>query len=598
MICMICLDLLADGRPRLFEIVVGAGFPWIRLRRRRCAAGAATLDRPAPAPAARPSATPLPAARPSRRARTAPSRARLGERLVERGVVTPADVEAALERQRLGGLRLGRELADQGALQESELVRELSDHLGVPVLNLADRLLDPAVARLVPEHICARHQVIAVSILDNELTLAMVDPANVLAIDDVQLMTGLRVHPVLVTSDDLRHAQDSVFGAPARIDAVFADLGGASDAADAGGILPADVEADPAEVSGLLENEAPIIRLVNLILDDAIASGGTEVHFVPRARELGVWVRARDGELTLTMTPPKAAQQAIATRLRVMAGLAPWRSLQPATGAIRLRANGQDRRCRLQTAPTEHGERLTIHLGDSAPVPAGPSDLGMEPGQADAVARAFDRRSGLILVAGPPRSGKTTTLHSLLLSRPDTGSVRVALEDPIEADLPGVDHLVWSPATGGDAAAALDAALASGADLILIGDVSDARVAVRACRAARQGRLVLAGLTAAGAFLALEDLTLLGRDAAETFPELLAGALSLVIGQSLVPRPCDVCSGPGVSRRDTACVACRDTGFRGRTGAFEVNPATDGLRASIRARSCASRLRAAACAGA
>jgi type IV pilus assembly protein PilB len=508
---------------------------------------------------------------------------RFSELLLREGRITAAQLDVALNHQRTSGGRLGATLVRLGLLRDEDVALVLSRQHNVPAIQLADVVIDPAVIRLIPVEAAVRHQVVPVARHGSTLTLAMTDPANVEALDDITFITGLHVEPVVSSDAALQQAigtyyRDAFPGmirvrppAPARP----ADPDGTEQGSGDFEVLADDGEAGDVAGSEDQGGDQTVVRLVNALMRRAIAQGASDIHIEPYEKEFRVRVRV-DGVLQAAPAPPLRLRDAVTSRIKIMARLDIAEKRLPQDGRIKVRFTDDGRArevdFRVSCLPTLFGEKLVLRLLDPEAMRLDLGCLGFEAQALERFRRAIRRPWGLVLVTGPTGSGKTSTLYSALgeISRPGVNVVTV--EDPVEFNLPGINQVQVRDVIGLSFAAALRAFLRQDPDVILVGEIRDAETASIAVKAALTGHLVLSTLHTNDAASTVNRLVNMGVE-----PYLAAGSLNLLCAQRLVRRVCDHCE-----VRGRGCERCTGTGYRGRVGLFEVMELSEPLRELVR----------------
>jgi type IV pilus assembly protein PilB len=519
---------------------------------------------------------------------------RLGQLLLEDGLVTAAQVEQAVARQRASGERLGSVLVRLGFLTEDQLVIALSRQYGLPAVAPSRLDVDPEVLRLVPLPIARKYQVLPVERAGETLSLAMADPTDVNALDDVAFLTNLKVRPLVAAPRLIRQAVE-------RLGA--ADGGALANAlTDAERSLDSDADAargdeetwSKADVFELLESadEAPVVRLINLVLADAIRRGASDIHVEPGEKVVRVRFRV-DGVLHEVLAPPKRLEAALTSRMKIMASLDIAERRLPQDGRIKLRYGAREIDLRVSTLPTIFGEKTVMRILDRESLQLDLAQLGFDPESLEQFQHAIHQPHGMILITGPTGSGKTTTLYSAIntLNRPDINIMTA--EDPVEYNLPGVNQVQVNEEIGRTFAAALRAFLRQDPDVILVGETRDLETAQIGIRAALTGHLVLTTLHTNDCPSAVARLLDMG-----IAPFLVASSVSLILAQRLSRRICRECSeayeveaaslepygyqvagaGPVALARGAGCAACSFTGMKGRVAIYEVMPVGAHLR--------------------
>ena len=545
--------------------------------------------------------------------------ARIGELLLETGSVTQAGIDEALEGQRASGGRLGSRLVGLGLARDAEVAALLSRQCGVPFIDLGRFDIEPAAIALLPAATARKYETVPLSRTGAALAVAMSDPANVFAVDDIEFMTGCRVEPVVATQAAVAAAVERYYGeGPGR--------GGASDLGesrlalaakaleeipDIGGGLEVVEEAEEVDVTAAetQSGETPVVRLVNAVLASAIQKGASDVHFEPYEKRYRIRFRI-DGVLYEVMEPPLKYRDTITSRLKVMARLDIAERRLPQDGRIKLRLNadGAAREIdfRVSCLPTLHGEKIVLRLLDRGKLMLDMTRLGLEAESLRRLEEAIRRPWGLVLVTGPTGSGKTSTLYSAI-SRLNTADANImTAEDPVEFNLAGVNQVQTRESTGLTFAVALRSFLRQDPNVILVGEIRDLETAEIAIKAALTGHLVLSTLHTNDAAGTIHRLVNMGIE-----PFLVAGAVSLVCAQRLVRRICAECAedeptsppaleaiGFGgdeasrvVPRRGAGCERCHGRGYRGRIGLYEVMAVTDRFGELVREGASAATLR-------
>ncbi|MBI4869089.1 MAG: type IV-A pilus assembly ATPase PilB [Candidatus Wallbacteria bacterium] len=526
-----------------------------------------------------------------------PTKLRLGEVLIANGLITQEQLKEAIARQKQTGKRLGSILVEMRVVTERDITEVLSKQLNVPFIDLSNYLVDPAIAKLIPEHIAERHQLIPINKVGNKLTVAMVDPLNILAIDDIALMTGLQVKTVVATPSDVTKALQEAYGAQSKMDDLMDDLvdiGKDSEKEELGNL---DGE--------LGENDAPIIRLCNLIISQAVSSGVSDIHIEPFEKELRIRYR-QDGVLYNAMTPPKRAQAAISSRLKIMASLDIAEKRLPQDGRIKIKVNNRAIDLRVSTLPTVWGEKIVMRILDQTGLRVNLEDLGFEPSTFERFKKGIAVPYGIILVTGPTGSGKTTTLYSALSTLNEPKVNIMTAEDPVEYQLTGINQVQCRPDIGLTFAAALRSFLRQDPDIIMVGEIRDRETAEIAIKASMTGHLVLSTLHTNDAPSTIARLIDMG---IEGF--MVTSSVVLVQAQRLVRTICKDCKmeyrpkkemidGFGITAdllrrldlphideknikfyKGKGCESCGNDGYRGRMGIYEVMEMTENMRQCI-----------------
>jgi len=529
---------------------------------------------------------------------------RLGELLLREKRVTPAQLQEALNHQRANGGRLGASLVRLGFLRDEDITSVLSRQYGVPAINLKEFELDPAIVRLVPAETAAKYNVIPVSRNGTTLTLAMTDPTNVFAMDDIKFMTGLHVEPVVGSEAAIREAIAQYFDktkAPAAVNGMkTADV--VARALEDMGMQDDDLEvvegAEEIDAASLERQggEAPIIRLVNALLLSAIQKGASDIHIEPYEKEMRVRFRI-DGVLQTVMSPALKFRDAIISRIKIMARLDIAEKRLPQDGRIKARFNdrgtARDIDFRVSVLPTLYGEKVVMRLLDPDSLRLDMTQLGFDTEALRRFDNAIRKPWGMVLVTGPTGSGKTNTLYSALAQINQVGVNIITAEDPVEFNLPGINQVPVREAIGLTFASVLRSFLRQDPNVILVGEIRDAETASIGVKAALTGHLVLSTLHTNDAPSSVNRLVNMGIE-----PFLVANSINLVAAQRLVRRICSQCKEPAQvplqrlidagfdpaeaaevrPSRGRGCDRCNGTGYKGRLGLFEVMEMSESLR--------------------
>ncbi len=533
---------------------------------------------------------------------------RIGELLLEEGLVTKEALKEALDRQKNEGGKIGYHLVQSGAVSEEDLVHLLSEQYGIPAIDLRSLYehVDSTLLDLIPEKIAKRYLVFPVHKTANILTLAMADPTNVVALDDIRFRTGCEVEPVLASEFAIREAIDHRYGG--EIDLFQGQEGAAGDllppewenAPDEEDVeLLADEEEIDASSLEQLSADAPVVRIVNRILLDAINKGASDIHIEAYEKDFRVRLRI-DGVLYEYMHPPLKLRDAIISRLKIMSKLdiAERRLPQDGRIKIKMRIDGRPREMdfRVSTVPTLFGEKVVLRLLDKENLALDLTKLGFEPESLEKFERAILKPWGMVLVTGPTGSGKTNTLYSAI-SRVNTPETNImTAEDPVEFNLHGINQVQTKEAIGLTFAEALRAFLRQDPNIILIGEIRDFETAEIAVKAALTGHLVLSTLHTNDAPSTISRLMNMGIE-----PFLVATSVNLICAQRLVRRICKDCKeeihvppkalvdiGFSPEEAETVriykgrgCPTCNNSGYKGRVGLFEVLEITEEIREMI-----------------
>src|SRR3979409_142734 len=520
---------------------------------------------------------------------------RLGEILIKESLITSDQLRQALEHQKANGGRLGTCLMKLGFISDDEITGVLSRQYGVPSINLKYYEVDAAVIKLIPQDTAIRYQIVPLSRVGSTLTIAMTDPTNVFAMDDIKFMTGFNVEPVVASESAIAGAIIKFYGESASVqelDKVIKDLAG--EEADLE-LATEEQEMDLASLEKAAE-EAPIIKLVNLILTDSVKRGASDIHIEPYELEMRVRFRI-DGQLSTVMTPPLRLKDAITSRLKIMAKLDIAEKRLPQDGRIMIkyRADGKKKELdfRVSTVPTLYGEKIVMRLLDKENLRLDMTKLGFEQASLTKFERGVFKPSRMVLVTGPTGSGKTNTLYSSV-SRLNTVDTNImTAEDPVEFQLGGINQVQMKEQIGLNFAAALRAFLRQDPNIILVGEIRDFETAEIAIKAALTGHLVLSTLHTNGAPSTISRLMNMGIE-----PFLVATSVHLICAQRLIRRICKECAEPfevpiqtlideGFTpeeaktikiQKGKGCTTCNNTGYKGRAGLYEVMEVDDEIK--------------------
>ena len=520
---------------------------------------------------------------------------RIADALVEDGLLTAKQVEELLEQQKREGTRFIKLVTEKSYVSEQDLTVSMGRVLNVPPINLARIAIAPEVADLLPKEVAQNHKIVPVSRLENKLFIAMSDPLNVLAVDDVKRITKLEVSTMIASEKAITDKLNSLNAAKGgSMEDIINDAqkkGVEDDNTDIENVKEAIEEVSLDHLAASSE-EAPVIKLANIIVMQAIKDRASDVHIEPFERVLRLRYRV-DGVLMDATPPPKQLQLALVSRFKIMSSLDIAERRLPQDGRMRVRVGGKDYDLRVSIMPTVHGEKIVLRVLDKSNLSASLDKLGLDPDTFTQFKHAVDAPHGLILVTGPTGSGKTTTLYSALneLNNPIFNIVTV--EDPVEFQLPGVNQVPVKKEIGLSFANALRSILRQDPDIIMIGEIRDQETAEIAIEAALTGHQVLSTMhcnDAAGAIARLDDMGIA--------PFLISSSVILSCAQRLMRRICSHCKEPvtypakmyqdllmdptafdGVTLfRGRGCERCKNSGYAGRLAIIEAMTATDEIR--------------------
>ncbi|HEY7172279.1 MAG TPA: type IV-A pilus assembly ATPase PilB [Vicinamibacterales bacterium] len=549
---------------------------------------------------------------------------RIGELLLKEKRITPEQLQQALNHQKASGGKLGYNLVKMGFVKDEEITALLSKQYGVPSINLTQFEIDPAVIKLIPAETANKYQIVPLSRAGATLTIAMTDPTNVFAMDDIKFMTGYNVEPVVASETAVTDAIQKYYAVTAAKSG--GPAGGASAASvttvssgpsalemaskgleelqatleEAGDVeVLEELQEISAEALAKQGEDAPVVRLVNVVLMSAIQKGASDIHIEPYEKELRVRYRI-DGILYPIMNPPLKLRDAISSRIKIMSKLDIAEKRLPQDGRIKIRFNDgngmKEIDFRVSILPTLFGEKIVMRLLDKDKLMLDMTRLGFESESLEKFERAILRPWGMVLVTGPTGSGKTNTLYSSIakINTPETNIMTA--EDPVEFNLVGINQVQMRENIGLNFAAALRSFLRQDPNIILVGEIRDFETAEIAVKAALTGHLVLSTLHTNDAPSTINRLMNMGIE-----PFLVASSVHLICAQRLVRRICSNCKEPhphappalvqaGFSQEDAnsvtpmkgaGCERCNNTGYKGRVGLYEVMEVSEELRELI-----------------
>ena len=518
---------------------------------------------------------------------------KLGDLLVKSGAVTQAQLDRALELQEGTGERLGAVLQKHGFITEKQLIDTLMDQLGVEFVDLNTCAIPPEMAQVLPKSIAKKHMVVPIRANRTDVQLAMADPLNFVAVEEVQAVTRRRVIPVIAASAALERAVQNLYsnqGAMQAIEDMRRDLLGSQYGAAAAQAQSLSVDEDEADA-------APAIRLVNSIIDRACTEGASDIHLEPGEGSMTIRMRI-DGALRPIIPVPRELQNSVISRLKIMARMDIAQKNIPQDGRAVVTVRQETLDLRISTLPTIHGEKVVVRLLRKTPELATLEGIGLEGENRERFCSLVDgTREGVILMVGPTGSGKTSTLYAMIDRLKSEEVNLVSLEDPVEYHIDGVCQVQINDKTGLTFANVLRSVLRQDPDIIAVGEIRDGETAEIAMRAAMTGHLVLSTVHTNNAASSVDRLLDIGVE-----PYLIAGAVKGIVSQRLVRKVCPHCrqlyapsreeqSALGLEPGDyqfyrgRGCGECFNTGYRGRTGVFEILPVTPAIRRAIYAHS-------------
>lgn len=513
---------------------------------------------------------------------------RLVDLLIAAGTITPEELDMGLQRQKETKERLGAALISAGIITEAELIEALRLQLGIEYIDLSKTTIPISLAQVVPKNIAKQFQVVPVRMERDELYLAMSDPMNFYAIEEVKKAVRKKIVPMIATTEGVEHAILVLYGNEGAARAIEAMKREAPTEEDNG---------EEAQFTGNILNDnindAPTIRLVNSIIERAILERASDIHIEPKEKELQVRMRI-DGVLRKILTIPKNLQNSVISRLKIMSGMDIAERRVPQDGRFNVKNKKREFDLRVNSLPTVYGEKIVARLLDKRAGYLTPDSIGLMGDNLKKYQRAIHCTSGVILIAGPTGSGKSSTMNTMI-SQLNTEEVNVVtLEDPVEYNIDGVNQVQINEKTGMDFANGLRAILRQDPDIIAVGEIRDGETAQISMRAAITGHVVLSTIHTNDAVGTIERLEDIGVE-----PYLIATALRAVISQRLVRRICPKCKKSyeataeevrrlGLSTehkhifyRGEGCADCFNTGYRGRIGVFEILEITPEIRPLI-----------------
>jgi type IV pilus assembly protein PilB len=533
---------------------------------------------------------------------------KLGEMLLKAGLVDQDQLTEALESQKKNGEKLGFNLVQLGFVQEDDITQLLSEQYGVPSINLRHFEIEESVINLIPSEVAQKYLVVPVNRTGATLTISMADPTNVFAMDDIKFMTGYNVEPVVASEIAIREAIDKYYGSSHALELkkVMDEMAEAE--AEALEVLEEEEEIDTNALEAATE-EAPVVKLVNIILTDSIKKDASDIHLEPYEKDFRVRFRI-DGVLYEIMHPPMKLKDAITSRIKIMAKLDISEKRLPQDGRIKIKMklSGKTKEMdyRVSCLPTLFGEKIVLRLLDKENLVLDMTKLGFEKESLGKFERQILKPYGMVLVTGPTGSGKTNTLYSAM-SRVNTPETNImTAEDPVEFNLHGINQVQTKDSIGLNFAAALRSFLRQDPNIVLVGEIRDFETAEIAVKAALTGHLVLSTLHTNDAPSTINRLMNMGIE-----PFLVATSVNLICAQRLVRRICKECkeeikmpvqaltdigfseeTAPRVQLyKGRGCANCNNTGYRGRVGLFEVLEISEDIRELVLSGASAMELR-------
>ena len=517
---------------------------------------------------------------------------RLGELLAERHHLSPEQIQEALDLQRRSGQRIGQALVSLRYVTDRDVAHALGEQLGIPAVNLGEHDIDPDLLGLIPSELALRAHLVPLALHEGTLTVACADPLDNQALEDVRILSGCNLRPVVAGSDEIKRVLEQYY-----MERLIQDIHDQD----------AEVAGEDMDIADLqkMAGEAVVIRLVNMIFHQAVRDGASDIHVEPFEREVKVRFRI-DGVLREISSPPRRLHSAIVSRIKILGDMNIAERRLPQDGRIRLRVAERQVDVRVSSVPTLYGESVVMRILDKETALRGLVELGMPPVTLGRFRRLIHRPYGIILVTGPTGSGKTTSLYAALQEIYSPEKKILTMEDPVEYQLPGVNQIQVRPNIGLTFASGLRHIVRQDPDVIMVGEIRDGETAEIAIHAALTGHLVLSALHTNDAAGAISRLLDMGAE-----PYLVASSLIGTVAQRLVRMNCPACKQPtppdpealsevgitpeeaagGLFLRGRKCEECGFTGHRGRGGVFEILTVDDQIRQMIIARASATDIK-------
>lgn len=504
------------------------------------------------------------------------SRKRLGDLLVESGLISETQLSTALA-EKLPDEKLGDTLLREGYITEQQLIEVLEFQLGIPHINIFQYPIEQEIVQLVPQEIAKRYQVMPIRSEENQLFVAMADPMDYFAIEELRMATGYQIVPAIATKDALQRAITKYYDLQQSLDEVMGDFS----------------HEETVEETGITDEDSPIVRLVNQIISNAVAQRASDIHFDPQEVELKIRYRV-DGVLMTERTLPKHMQNVIIARLKIMANLNITESRVPQDGRIKLSVNFKPIDIRISTLPSIYGEKIVMRILDLSNALDRLDKIGFSTRNEQTFKSMISVPNGIVLITGPTGSGKSSTLYAALHHLNEEAVNIITIEDPVEYQLTGINQVQVNEAVGMTFATGLRSILRQDPDIVMIGEIRDIETAQISIRASLTGHLVLSTLHTNSAVAALTRLIDMGVE-----PFLISSSLTGVVAQRLVRRICRDCvetveptdrereifAQSNIQmehiQRGRGCGNCNNTGYRGRIAIHEVLPITDDIRGLI-----------------
>jgi len=524
----------------------------------------------------------------------------LGEILIADGVLNEQQLLDAIDESKSRGSSLGRALVEMGMISEAQLVRALAQQVGIEFVELTTYPIEQSAVATVSAQLCRRHHALPVAVAGGKMKLAMANPSDVVAVDDFRSASHLEVVPVIATHDDIGAAIDRYCRADHELDELQDEM-----------VDHSDVDNDLSNMGTTAEDDAPIVRFVNLLISQAIQDRASDIHIEPAERDVAIRYRI-DGVLHEMQRAPKSSANGVVSRLKIMSDIDIAERRKPQDGRLSVNHQGRKVDLRVATLPTVWGEKVVMRILDNSTATLDLEDLGLRESNLASYRQSFTKPYGMILVTGPTGSGKSTTLYATLnqIARPEINVITV--EDPVEYRLPGINQVQVNVKAGLTFAAALRSILRADPDVVLVGEIRDQETAQIAIEAALTGHLVLSTLHTNDAPSAVTRLIEM-----DVEPFLVGSAVDCVVAQRLARRLCKQCTepqefpvdaiperlrarvnGPSVSLHvPVGCAHCSQTGYRGRLALHEIMVVTEEIERLAVARSSSAEIARVAQAG-
>jgi len=522
------------------------------------------------------------------------ARKKIGDLLVEKGFITPAQLEEGLKAQAVTGKRIGELLVEKGFLTEEQLVDGVAERLGIPKVSLDLLVIDPAVVQRVPVDVARRYTLMPIFAMGNTLTLAMADPLNIMAIDEIRYLTGSNIKRVIAGVSEIKEAINQYYSVADSLSEIMSTKRDGQELR----------VTEPTDTVMATETETPIIRLVNLIISKAVKVQASDVHIEPDEDTLRIRYRI-SGTMREEASPPKSMQNELVSRIKVASNIDVSEKRLPQDGRMMMLVDGAPIDLRVSTLPTIHGEKIVIRILDRRTLRLSFQDLGFRDKIVEAWQNVIHKPEGLVLISGPTSSGKTSTLYTTLQEINSIEKNIITVEDPVEYSLPLINQIQINEKAGLTFPTTLRSMLRQNPDIIMVGEIRDTETAQMAIRSALTGHLVFSTIHTNDAPSAISRLIDMGVE-----PYLLASALKGVLAQRLIRLNCQNClssyTPPEVLlrragllslaeeidfRKGTGCAQCKGTSFAGLTGIYEFIEVTPPIAEMIMNNVSISRIR-------